>query len=92
MSIFEAGMLLCFGLSWPFAIWKTYKTKSVKGVSLLFLSLVFIGYLCGIAHKYFYNLDWITLLYIYNSALVLTQIILYFIYSGRDEECAAPST
>ena len=80
-------MLLCFGLSWPFAIRKTYKTKSVKGVSLLFLSLVFIGYLCGIAHKYFYNLNWITLLYIYNGALVLAQIILYFIYVGRDEVC-----
>ena len=37
MSIFEAGMLICFGASWPFAVMKTYKTKSVKGKSRLFL-------------------------------------------------------
>jgi len=87
MSIFEAGMLLCFGISWPFAIAKTYKTKSVKGVSLLFLSLVFIGYIFGIMHKYLYSMDWVVFLYIYNGALVLTQIILYFIYSSRKEVC-----
>ena len=85
MSFFEAGMLICFGISWPFAIAKVIKTKSVKGVSLLFLSLVFIGYILGIIHKYLYSLDMVMFLYVYNAALVLTQIILYFIY---DEEPA----
>lgn len=85
MSLFEAGMLICFGISWPFAIAKVIKTKSVKGVSLLFLSLVFIGYILGIIHKYLYSLDMVMFLYVYNAALVLTQIILYFIY---DEEPA----
>ena len=80
MSFFEAGMLICFGISWPFAIAKVIKTKSVKGVSLLFLSLVFIGYILGIIHKYLYSLDMVMFLYVYNAALVLTQIILYFIY------------
>ena len=40
MSFFEAGMLICFGASWPFAVAKTYKSKSVKGKSRLFLSLI----------------------------------------------------
>ena len=53
-SIFEILMLVCFGASWPFALIKTYKTKVVKGTSRLFLSLIFIGYLCGILHKIFY--------------------------------------
>jgi hypothetical protein len=76
-------MLFCFGISWPFAIIKVLKTKSVKGISLLFLGLVFIGYLCGIIHKCFYSSDWVILLYIYNALLVFTQIVLYFIYRGN---------
>ena len=48
MSIFEAGMLICFGISWPFAIAKVIKAKSVKGISLGFLNLVFIGYILAI--------------------------------------------
>ena len=78
-------MLFCFGISWPFAIWKVVKTKSVKGVSLLFITLVFIGYICGITHKYLYSRDWVMLLYVYNCALVLTQLILYFVYSDSRE-------
>ncbi len=83
MSIFEAGMLLCFGISWPFAIAKVIKAKSVKGISLAFLNLVFIGYIFGITHKYLYNLDWVMFLYVYNASLVLTQIVLYFIYDDK---------
>ena len=37
MSIFEAIMLICFGASWPAAVYKTYTTKNVEGKSLLFL-------------------------------------------------------
>ena len=28
MSFYEAGMLICFGASWPFAVMKTFKTKN----------------------------------------------------------------
>ena len=35
MSIFEAVMIFCFGVSWPFSIYKSYRTKSVKGKSLV---------------------------------------------------------
>ena len=30
----EAVMLICFGLSWPAAIVKTLRARSVKGMSL----------------------------------------------------------
>ena len=43
MSFFEAGMLICFGASWPFAVMKTYKSKNVKGKSRLFLTLIAKG-------------------------------------------------
>lgn len=89
MSIFEAGMLICFGVSWPFAIFKVIKTKSVKGVSLLFLSLVLVGYILGIIHKYLYNMDMVVFLYFYNAVLVLAQIVLYFVYNEKRQQSAA---
>ena len=36
MSIFEAGMMVCFGISWPIAALKTYKCKCVHGKSIHF--------------------------------------------------------
>ena len=54
MNIFEAGMLLCFGASWPAAVLKTYRTKNVEGKSLVFLSLILIGYICGMINKVLY--------------------------------------
>lgn len=89
MSIFEAGMLICFGVSWPFAIFKVIKTKSVKGVSLLFLSLVLVGYILGIIHKYLYNMDMVVFLYFYNALLVAVQIVLYFVYNENRQQSAA---
>jgi len=83
MSIFEIGMLLCFGASWPFAVAKTYKTKNVKGKSILFLSLVLIGYIFGIFHKIFYNYDNVIYLYILNGIMVLADIALYFRYRNN---------
>lgn len=80
MSIFEILMLVCFGASWPFAVTKTYKTKNVKGKSILFLSLIFFGYICGIAHKTFYNYDFVIYLYALNGLLVFTDIVLWFLY------------
>ena len=51
MSIFEAGMLISFGAAWPLNIYKSIKTRSAVGKSVLFLIVVFIGYVCGIIHK-----------------------------------------
>ena len=47
MSIFEAGMMVCFGASWPIAAYKTYKAKCVDGKSLRFSSLILLGYVFG---------------------------------------------
>lgn len=80
MSIFEIGMLLCFGASWPFAVAKTYKTKDVKSKSILFLGLILLGYVFGIIHKIIYKPDFVIWLYVLNGILVLADIILYFRY------------
>jgi hypothetical protein len=86
MSVFEAGMLICFGISWPFAIWKVWRAKSVKGVSIVFSMVVFLGYILGILHKVFFNMDWVVLLYVYNAVMVFTHMALYFIYSRRGSD------
>jgi len=85
MSVFEIGMLICFGSSWPFAVYKTYKTKNVKGKSILFLGLIFLGYVFGMIHKFFYSYDFVIFLYLLNGLLVLSDIILYFQYRNRQE-------
>jgi hypothetical protein len=77
MSIFEAIMLLCFGAAWPFSIYKSYKSRSIKGKSLLFLLIVFTGYISGVLHKFFYNFDNVIYLYILNMVMVGIDITLY---------------
>ena len=49
--MWEGIMLICFGVSWPPAIIKTLRVKNPQGKSFIFLSLVLIGYLCGICGK-----------------------------------------
>lgn len=84
MSIFEIIMLLCFGASWPFSLYKTWVSKSSAGKSLVFLTLVLLGYLSGILHKILYLRDWVILLYLLNFSMVLTELILCVIYKNRD--------
>ncbi len=83
MSIFEAGMLICFGASWPAAVAKTYKTRNVVGKSRLFLWLVIIGYLCGMVHKILYNFDLVFYLYVLNMLLVATDLALVYRYKNN---------
>ena len=85
MSIFEAGMLICFGASWPFAVMKTYKTKSVKGKSRLFLTLIIIGYIFGMINKILNSVDIVFWLYVVNLLLVGSDFILCLLYRNREE-------
>ncbi|MBZ4665210.1 hypothetical protein [Mahella sp.] len=77
MSIFESIMLLCFGAAWPFSIYKSYKSRSTAGKSLVFSLLLLIGYISGILHKIFYSYDNVIILYIINSIMVAIDILLY---------------
>ena len=79
-GIFEALMMISFGLAWPFSIYKSLKSKTVKGKSLYFMIVVFVGYICGILFKIFGNTDLVILLYIMNTILVGIDILLYLKY------------
>ena len=76
MSIFEAGMLVCFGVAWPVSIYKSLTSKSTKGKSFLFI-IILLGYAFGITNKMLGNTDWVIWLYILNFIMVAFDAVLY---------------
>jgi hypothetical protein len=85
MSVFEALMLVCFGLSWPISIMKAVRTKRVAGKSPLFLGILIAGYVFGCLHKVLYALDWVILLYAMNLILVCVDLGLYYRYLPHEK-------
>ena len=81
MSVFEAIMLVCFGVSWPISIAKSLRTKKVEGKSPLFMGIVCFGYLNGVLYKTLHAFDWIIVLYALNMVVVATDLLLYFYYT-----------
>ena len=85
MSVFEAIMMICFGVSWPMAIYKTLKSKSHAGKSCTFAFLILVGYLAGMAHKVIYNWDWVFYLYLVNTLMVAFDLTMTLIYKYREK-------
>jgi hypothetical protein len=77
MSIFEAGMLFCFGLAWPISIVRTWRSRSTKGKSPVFSVVIIIGYLCGTIHKLLYSYDIVMVLYLINMIMVTIDLGLW---------------
>jgi len=78
MKIFEIIMLICFGVSWPVSIYKSYTSKNTSGKSIVFLIFIFVGYISGVIYKLTNTPDYITFIYMFNGLMVLIDIILYF--------------
>ena len=85
-ELLEIGMIVSFGASWPFNVIKSYKARTAKGKSLLFLCLILFGYVCGIASK-FMNADYmanfsekwyVLVFYILNFIMVFADFCIYF--------------
>ncbi len=76
-SIFEALMLICFGISWPFSIVRSVRAMSTKGKSIVYLILIELAYVAGILHKTLISLDIVLGLYIINFIMVSIDIALY---------------
>lgn len=77
-GIFEAIMLICFGAAWPASIYRSYVARTSAGKSIIFLTVVEIGYLSGITHKIITGIDPVIYLYVLNAVLVLVDMALYF--------------
>lgn len=81
-EIFEAAMVICFGASWPLNLYKSVKSKTAKGKSLLFEVLIALGYVCGIIGKIYSFTVFDTpvtypfIFYILNLVMVTADIVL----------------
>jgi len=89
MSIFEIGMLVCFGISWPINLVKAWRSRTAAGQSLWFLLVINIGYISGIIHKILYNPDLVMALYIINFLMVTASICMWFRNKKIDRERAS---
>jgi len=73
----EILMLVCFGISWPFNIAKSWKSKTAKGKSLIFELCIVAGYCFGIAGKIIGgNVNYVLIFYVVDVAMVCIDIIL----------------
>ena len=76
-QVFEMIMLICFGLSWPFNIAKSLRSRTAKGKSLWFEVCIIVGYLCGLAWKFICgNVTYVAAFYILDIAMVTTDLVL----------------
>jgi len=78
-GIFEALMLMCFALAWPFSIYRSWKSGTTRGKSLFFMFIVLLGYMFGMLNKIVLDdVNYVMLFYIMDTLLVLTDMALYF--------------
>ena len=91
-EIFEIIMIVSFGISWPINLSKNIKSKSTKGISILFYILIFVGYIFGIVSKFLnqnymdnFNTKWYVLIfYFFNLIFVGLNIIVYLINKHKE--------
>lgn len=76
--LLEAGMLVCFGFSWPLNVVKAYRAKTARGTSLAFIILIITGYIAGISAKIINNqLNYVLGVYFLNLAIVSANVFVY---------------
>ena len=94
-DLLEALMILCFGLSWPISIRKSWVSRTAKGKSLFFEFFIWIGYIFGIIRKvllwcagagigWLFYLGWF--FYILNIVEITIDMALYFRNVKLDKE------
>ena len=76
----EIMMIVCFGISWPVNVLKSYRARTAKGKSLLFLVLIFVGYIFGIIAKLSApSFKWdVLFFYVLNLVMVGLDLLLYW--------------
>ena len=93
-ELLEIIMIVSFGASWPMNVIKSYKARTTTGKSLMFLFLIFFGYIAGIASKlvndtYMSEIGqkwYVLFFYILNFIMVGMDLCLYFRNKKLDKE------
>ena len=96
-EILEIIMILAFGASWPMNVVKSYKARSAKGKSILFLIFIFLGYVAGIASKFtndvymadFSSKWYVLVFYFLNLTMVGIDLCLYVRNYRLDQKAKA---
>ena len=87
MQIFEFIMLACFGLSWPISVYKSIKSKSTQGKSIVFIIAIIIGYISGIIGKIVnLQLTYVLIIYCFNLIVVSVDFVLFFINRKNEKK------
>ena len=87
MEIFEAVMVICFGLSWPVSVYKSWTSRTAKGKSLLFEVFIFVGYVSGIIGKILTgHITYVFIFYLLNIVMVTADILLYIRNARLDRQ------
>lgn len=87
VQVFEMMMLVCFGLSWPFNIAKSLRSRTARGKSVLFEIMIIIGYFFGVAGKLIGdNITYVLAFYALDILLVGTDLMLTFRNRRLDRE------
>ena len=99
-DLLEALMIICFGLSWPISIRKSWTSRTAKGKSLFFEIFLLIGYACGIARKiiqvtggssgFIFYLSFF--FYVLNFIEISIDVALYFRNKKLDEAADLEAT
>lgn len=85
-QFFEALMIFCFGISWPMSIIKSYRSRTAKGKSVLFIFFILIGYGFGIISKILNgNITYVFALYVLNFLMVALDLGLFFRNQALDK-------
>ena len=85
-EILEIIMIVSFGVSWPINVVKSYRARTAKGKSLVFLVCILVGYIAGITSKLIneqymasFSEKWYVLFfYVLNFVMVSIDFVLYF--------------
>ncbi len=89
-EILEAAMVICFGISWPMSILKSYRSRTNKGKSLVFIIFILLGYAAGIASKLLSGtITYVLAFYVLNLIMVGIDCGLYVRNSRLDKKSAA---
>lgn len=97
VQLCEIGMLAVFGCLWIYCIINSWRSRTVKGKSVLFEYIFLVGYLAGLLGKIFLwrrtgELQYSTWLYIAEIIMVLVDIILYYRNKALDEKSGSNTT
>ena len=98
-EIFEIIMVLSFGASWPFSVVRSYKSKSTRGKSPVFLCLIIFGYIAGIVAKLTnetymasFSQKWYVLIFYVINMLMVSADLCIFFRNRRYERRGAENT